>query len=61
MTRHPLDLFSLLGGLLSIAGAAVWLLLDQGHVDVDHLFWAAPLTLVVVGATAVAASLRQRR
>jgi cytochrome c-type biogenesis protein CcmH/NrfF len=35
------------------------LLLERGSVDVDDLLWAAPVALVLVGATAVAASLRR--
>lgn len=58
MIRHPLDLFSLLIGLLSVAGSLAWLLLARGYVDVDDLLWAAPVALVVIGVTAVAASLR---
>jgi hypothetical protein len=59
MIRHPLDLLSLVVGLLSVAGALAWLLLERGSVDVDDLLWAAPVALVLVGATAVAASLRR--
>jgi hypothetical protein len=59
MTRHPLDLLSLLLGLLSIAAAATWLVLDRGYVDLDDLVWAAPVALVLAGMTGVAASLRR--
>jgi hypothetical protein len=60
MIRHPLDLLSLVVGLPSVAGALAWLLLERGSVDVDDLLWAAPVALVLVGATAVAASLRRQ-
>lgn len=59
MTRHPLDLLSLFLGLLSIATAATWLVLDRGFVDLDDLVWAAPVALVLAGITGVAASLRR--
>jgi hypothetical protein len=59
MTRHPLDLLSLLLGLLGIAAAATWLVLDRGYVDLDDLVWAAPVALVLAGMTGVAASLRR--
>ena len=60
MIRHPLDLLSLVVGLLSVAGALAWLPLERGSVDVDDLLWAAPVALVLVGTTAVAASLRRQ-
>lgn len=61
MIRHPLDLFSLVLGLLSLAGATTWLLLDRDYVRVDELVWAAPVALVIVGVIGVAASLRRQR
>lgn len=60
MIRHPLDVFSLLVGLLSIAGSTAWLLLEHGYVATDQLLWAGPVALVIVGVVAVAASLRPR-
>ncbi len=59
MIRHPLDLLSLVAGLLSVAGSLAWLLVERGQADVDDLLWAAPVVLVLVGATVVAASLRR--
>ena len=59
MIRHPLDLFSLVVGGLSLAAAAVWLVLEQGYADSDDLVWAAPAALVVVGAAGIAATLRR--
>jgi hypothetical protein len=60
MIRHPLDLFSLVLGLLCVAGAAAWLALDRDYVDVDGLGWAAPVALVLAGAVGIGASLRRR-
>jgi len=58
MTKHPLDLMSLLAGLLCVAGAAVWLLLERGHVDAEDIVWAAPAALVVLGLAGIASSVR---
>ena len=60
MIRHPLDLISMLLGLLCVAGATAWLTLDRDYVDVDELVWAAPVALVLVGVIGIAASLRRR-
>jgi hypothetical protein len=60
MIRHPLDLFSLVLGLLCLTGAAAWLALDRGYVDVDELLWAAPVALVLVGVVGIGASLSRR-
>ncbi len=59
MIRHPLDLFSLVVGLLALGGASAWLLLDNGYLEAESLFWLAPVALVVLGVFAVAASLRR--
>lgn len=61
MIRHPLDLFSLVVGVLSLAAAGVWLLLEQGYAESDDLVWAAPAALVIVGVAGIAASLRRTR
>ncbi len=58
MTRHPLDVASLLFGLLAVAAAAVWLVLDPGDADADDLVWGAPIALVVLGVLGIAVSLR---
>ena len=60
MIRHPLDLISMLLGLLCVGGAIAWLALDLDYVDVDELAWAAPVALVLVGVAGIAASLRRR-
>jgi hypothetical protein len=61
MIRHPLDLLSLVVGVLSIAAAAAWFVIEQGYADPDDLVWAAPAGLVIVGAAGIAASLRRTR
>ena len=60
MTRHPLDLISMLLGLLCVGGAIAWLALDLDYVDVDELAWAAPVALVLVGVVGIGASLSRR-
>ena len=60
MIRHPLDLLSLIFGGLCVSGATAWLALDRDYVDVDELVWAAPVALVLMGVTGIAASLRRR-
>jgi hypothetical protein len=60
MIRHPLDLLSLVLGLLCVTGATAWLLLDRDYVDVDELVWAAPVALVLLGVIGIGASLRRR-
>jgi hypothetical protein len=58
MKKHPLDAVSLVLGVVSLLGVAIWFNLEQGYLDTDALFWAAPGTLVLVGAAGIALSLR---
>lgn len=59
MKRHELDTLSLVCGVLSLLGVAVWFNIDQGYLDGEALFWAAPGTLVLLGVLGIVGSLRR--
>lgn len=58
MSRHERDVLSLMGGLLLVLLAAVFLLDDTTGLSVDGR-WVAPALLVAVGAAGLAGSLRR--
>ena len=54
--RHPLSIGYLVSGLIFLGVAASWGLREAGVVDAGSSSWLFPLTLVVVGAIGLAAS-----
>lgn len=54
--RHPLSISYLVAGLIFLGIAASWGLRGAGVVDAGSSSWLFPLTLVVVGAIGLAAS-----
>ena len=59
MWRHERDAVSLMGGLLLVLLAAVFLVHDLTDIDVDGR-WVAPVVLIAVGAAGLLSSLRHR-
>ena len=60
MARHERDVLSLMGGLLLVLVAAVFLVDDTTGLSVDGR-WVAPGLLVAVGVAGLVASLRRAR
>lgn len=60
MNRHPLDLFSLLSGLLFVTLGFVFLLDEVDAVDVDAR-WIPAIVLMTLGAAGVASSVTSQR
>jgi len=60
MSRHERDVLSLMGGLLLLLVASVFLVDDTTSLSVDGR-WVAPGLLVAVGLAGLAASLRRAR
>ena len=58
MSRHERDDLSLVGGLLLVLVAGLFLLTDLTDVSVD-LRWGGPAVLVVAGLAGLAGSLRR--
>jgi len=56
---HDRDAVSLMGGLLLVLVAGLFLLHDLTAVDLDAR-WVAPAVLITVGGAGVLASLRSR-
>lgn len=54
--RHPLSIGYLVSGLIFLGVAASWGLREAGVVEAGSSSWLFPLTLVVVGAIGLAAS-----
>ena len=59
MTRHELDPVSLMGGLLMLDLALLYLLLDLTSLSIDER-WIAPAILISVGGVGLLATLRRR-
>lgn len=59
MSRHDLDPVSLMGGLLMLDIALLYLLIDLTSVSIDER-WIAPAVLISVGAVGLLATLRRR-
>lgn len=57
MSRHDRDVLSLMGGLLLVLLAGLFLLTDLTDLGVEAR-WAGPLVLLAVGGAGLAASLR---
>ena len=57
--RHDRDVVSLMGGLLLVLLALLFLVNDLTDLSIDGR-WAAPAVLLVVGAAGLLASLRSR-
>ena len=60
MSSHERDVLSLMGGLLLVLVAAVFLVDDTTGLAVDGR-WVGPGLLVAVGVAGLAASLRRSR
>ena len=60
MSRHERDGVSLMGGLLAVLLAGLYLLHDLTSVELDGR-WVAPAVLLSVGLAGLLAPLRQRR
>ena len=58
MSRHEVDGVSLMGGLLLVLIAGLFLLSDLTTLDVQGR-WFGPVVLITAGAAGLAASLRQ--
>ena len=56
--RHPLDLVSLVAGLLALTGGGLYLLDDSGAAQVDEAVTAASLLVVLGVFTLVRSVLR---
>ena len=59
MSRHERDAVSLMGGVLLVLVAGLFLLADLTTVDLDGR-WVLPVVLVAVGAAGLASTLRGR-
>jgi hypothetical protein len=60
MSRHETDSVSLMGGLLLVLVAGLYLLHDLTTVQVDGR-WVGPGVLIAVGLAGLVATLRPRR
>lgn len=60
MSRHERDGLSLMGGLLLVLVAVLFLVDDVSALDVDGR-WVAPAVLVVVGLAGLGSTLRSTR
>ena len=56
--RHPRDAFSLVLGLLIVAGALMFLITDGTGHSFD-LRWVGPMALILIGGAGLTASLRR--
>lgn len=61
MKSHPLDLISLVFGMIFIAAAVLWLVTEVGSLPRHALLWVVPGGLVLVGAAGIAHALRSPR
>lgn len=59
MDRHERDAVSLMGGLLVVLLAGLFLVGDLTDLSLDGR-WVVPVVLLAVGATGLASSLRSR-
>jgi hypothetical protein len=60
MKRHPLDLFSLLGGLLFM-GLGTTFLLDALNKWSADITWVPPIVLIVLGLAGVLSTVDRQR
>lgn len=56
MKRHPVDPLSLVLGLATLVGAALWISWDQGNTDRGDILVAVPVILIVGGVVGIALS-----
>ena len=56
MKRHPLDPLSLVLGLATLVGGALWVSWDQGKTDRGDILIAVPVILIVGGVLGIALS-----
>lgn len=59
MSRHELDPVSLMGALLMLDIAVLYLLIDLTSLSLDER-WIGPAVLISVGAVGLLATLRRR-
>ncbi len=57
--RHDRDAVSLMGGVLTVLVAGLFLLVDTTDVGLDAR-WTGPLVLIVVGVVGLLSTLRRR-
>jgi hypothetical protein len=57
--RHDRDAVSLMGGLLTVLVAGLFLLVDLTDVDMDAR-WVGPAVLIAVGVAGLLSTLRRR-
>lgn len=55
LRTHPLNVSSLVVGLIFLGLAGSWALRESGVIDNDGARWILPLTLIAAGATGVIA------
>ena len=58
MRRHPIDVVSLVAGLVVLLGVLGWALWWTETVAAEDFSWLVPIGLVVAGAAGIIASLR---
>ena len=56
MKRHPLDPLSLVLGLATLVGAALWVSWEQGNTDRGDILIAVPVILIVGGVLGIVLS-----
>lgn len=59
MRKHPVDVLSLVAGLLFVAIGGIYLVGDLDVVDIDGRF-VAPTALMIIGLGGLAVALRGR-
>lgn len=60
MRRHPLDVVSLVAGLIFAGIFVIWLGWDRGDLSIADIGWLTPTLLIIAGLAGIAASLRRR-
>lgn len=61
MRSHPLDLISLVFGIIFTASAVLWLAATRGALPQHALLWIIPGGLVLVGVAGLAHAVRSIR
>ena len=56
MKRHPLDPLSLVLGVATLVGAALWISWDAGNTDRNDMLIAVPVILIVGGILGIVLS-----
>lgn len=61
MKPHPLDLISLVFGVIFIGAAVLWLMSERGLLSPHALLWTIPGGLVLIGVAGIVHTLRASR